>query len=176
MNNLFFSLLFFPIIFLCAQQKPVNQDVIDSIKNDVWTPFMESYAELDSDKLKSLHTNDIVRILIDQNKIQSGQTYLNDFGGFLEQVEENEGELGIAFAILTTALNGSKDLAYQTGYYEFSSRNDDDQNLVVRGYGHFNVALRKVDGVWKLFMDVDKRVNINLEEFESQEIVYRLDN
>lgn len=136
---------------------------------------MESYAELDSEKLQSIHSKDIVRVLMDQNKVQSGQTYLDDFGGFLNQVKENEGKLGIAFAILTTAVNDAEDLAYQTGYYEFSSKNKEDQDLVVRGYGHFSVGLRKIGGSWKLFLDSDKRIDLTLEEFEQQKIVYRLD-
>ena len=165
---------FLSFLVVQSQKKEVSKTVVESIEKDVWVPFMESYTELDSEKLKSLHTSDIVRITLDNNVVKSGQTYLDEFGGFLNQVGENGGQLGIAFALLTTAINDTEDLVYQTGYYEFSSKNKDDQDLIVRGYGHFSVGLRKTEGIWKLFLDSDKRVNITKEEFESQEIVYRL--
>lgn len=174
MRKLSFFLLFFSFLVVQSQKKEVPKEILEAIKEEVWLPFMESYAELDSEKLKSIHTKDIFRVTTDNNVVKFGQPYLDEFGGFLEQVQENQGQLGIAFALLTTAINDAGDLAYQTGYYEFSSKNKDDQNLTARGYGHFSVGLRKTDGVWKLSHDVDKRVDINKEKFESQEIVYRL--
>ncbi|MEM8927939.1 MAG: nuclear transport factor 2 family protein [Bacteroidota bacterium] len=176
MKNSFFLLLVLMLQFLNAQKKQVPQEILESIKHDVWIPFMEAYAQLDAKKLKSIHDSDIFRVTMDQNTVKTGQTYLDDFGGFLDKVNANGGGLGIAFAISTTAIDSSGNRAYQTGYYEFSSRNHDDPDLMVRGYGHFSVALRKTEGLWKLFLDADRRVDINLEEFESQAIVYRLDN
>ena len=78
MKKLFFLILLIPLLSLQAQE----QDVIEAIRKDIWIPFMESYAELDSEKLQSIHSRDIVRVLIDQNKVQSGQRYLDDFGGY----------------------------------------------------------------------------------------------
>lgn len=171
---------FIAILLLCfsgfcfAQQNEVPQEVLEKIKQDVWIPFMEAYAQLDSEKLKSIHTDDIFRVTIDQNQVRTGQSYLEDFGGFLDKMRDDGGGLGIAFAIISSATNGSGDLAYQTGYYEFSSKGKDEPELKVRGYGHFNVALRKVEGVWKLFLDSDKRIKLTLEEFEEEQTVYRL--
>ena len=72
-----------------------------------------------------------------------GQQYHRDRGilfgelwGFVENIKEKGGQLGIAFAILSTAINEEKNIAYQTGYYRLSSKRADDPNLVVRGYGH----------------------------------------
>lgn len=174
MRHVIYIFLFFSSFFCLSQENEVPKAVLDKIKNDVWLPFMEAYAELDSDKLKSIHSEDIFRVTIDQNNIQTGQAYLNGFGGYLYQVKSNGGKLGIAFAILTTAIDTSGDLAYQTGYYEFSSKNKDESSLTVKGYGLFNVALRKTDNVWKLFLDSDRRINISLSQFDNEEIVYRL--
>jgi len=176
MKPILLFLLFCFTAFCFAQQKKISEEALEKIRKDIWIPFMEAYTELDSEKLKSLHTDDIFRVTIDQNEVRTGQSYLEDFGGFLDQVQKDGGGLGIAFALESTAMDGSGDLAYQTGYYEFSSKGKDDPNLMVRGYGHFNVGLRKVNGVWKLFLDSDKRVDIDLEEFEKQEMVYRLGN
>lgn len=174
MKNIVSLFLVLPFFFLYAQERQVSEEIMESIKKQVWTPFMEAYAELDTKKLKSIHAADIFRVTIDQNDVRTGEAYLEEFGGFLEQVKNRKGKLGIAFAILTTAIDSSGDLAYQTGYYEFSSQGENDPDLVVRGYGHFNVGLRKTNGVWKLFLDSDKRIDITKAEFEEQEIVYRL--
>ncbi|MEO0570486.1 MAG: hypothetical protein AAF039_02200 [Bacteroidota bacterium] len=176
MRNFIILMVLFMAFLGFSQKKELPGALVEKIKKDVWIPFMEAYAQLDDDKLKSIHDPEIFRVMIDQNTVKTGQTYLNDFGGYLNQVSKNGGGLGIAFALLTTATNSSGDLAYQTGYYEFSSKEKDDSDLVVRGYGHFSVGLKKTEGLWKLFLDADQRIDITLEEFENQEIVYRLDN
>ncbi len=163
--------LLFVVLAVQAQQRPevepVPTQILDKIKSDVWIPFMQSYRDLDSDKIKSIHSPDIVRITIDNNKVETGQDYLDNFGGFLESVKSRGGQLGIAFSLRSTAINQSEDVAYQTGYYRFSSKREGENDLQVRGYGHFNVALRKEGGVWKLTLDSDKRVPIDAEEFNS---------
>ena len=175
MKHLFKITLFLVVGYVSAQQNEVPKEVIESIKTDVWIPFMESYADLDSDKLKSIHTKDIVRITIDQNEVKTGTSYLEHFGGFLDNVKQRGGQLGIAFAILSTAVDESQDIAYQTGYYRFSSKRKDDENLVPRGYGYFNVGLRKENGTWKLWMDSDKRTDISHSDFHNVDIIYDLD-
>ena len=161
----------------CAQQgqkREVSDKVLSSIENDVWVPFMEAYIESDGEKLKSIHSPDIVRVTTDQNVVKSGETYLNEFGGFVENVGKSGRKIGISFAILTTAINEEETLAYQTGYYQFSSQGPDDASLQVRGYGKFSVGLKKVDGSWKIFLDSDERTDISKSEFSAQEIVYEL--
>ncbi|WP_396589782.1 hypothetical protein [Allomuricauda sp. R78024] len=173
----------FALITLCffglsmAQEtKVVPEETITSIKKDIWIPFMEAYANLDSKKLKSIHSADIVRIYLDQNIVENGQSYMDNFGGFLNDMKQRDDRLGIAFTILTTAIDEKEELAYQTGYYRFSSKRKDDPDLVVRGYGLFNVGLKKEGGVWKLWLDSDKRINIDAAEFNSQDIIYELND
>ncbi|WP_420322664.1 YybH family protein [Flagellimonas sp.] len=169
------------ILFVCCsmlsfgqQQKTVPQEIIESIKNDVWIPFMQAYAELDSDKLKSIHSEDIVRITIDQNQIETGAKYLAHFGGFLESMKQHGQQVDIAFAILSTAMDENGVLAYQTGYYRYSSKGKDDEKLIPRGYGYFNVGLKKENDTWKIWLDSDKNADISHEEFVGQEILYEL--
>ena len=156
------------------QQTEISNAFLQSIENDVWIPFMEAYNESNSKKLKSIHSQDIVRVTVDQNQIETGDAYLDHFGGFVESVKERGGQLGIAFAILTTATNENGTLAYQTGYYRFSSKRADDNQLKVQGYGHFNVGLRKENGAWKIWLDSDARTDITHDDFNSQEIIYEL--
>jgi len=169
------------LFYLCcsllfAQQKQVPKEIIQSIEQHVWIPFMEAYSELDASKLVGLHSKDIVRVFLATNDIQTGEPYLEGFGAFLENTKENGGQVGIAFALKSTAVDASGSFAYQTGYYEFSSKNKDDPDFIVRGYGQFNVGLQKIEGTWKLFLDADERIDLTLEEFENQDMVYRLGN
>lgn len=170
-------LLFFFCLSICpAQEGPiiVSDKVLESIKNDVWIPFMEAYDQLDSQKIKSIHTKDIVRHMVDQNKIETGEDYLESFGGFLASVKDQGNKLGIAFAILNTAINETEDVAIQSGYYQLSSQNEGDTSLIIRGYGHFNVGLRKENGTWKIWMDSDKHTDISEDDFIKCEIIYKL--
>ncbi|MGW9686370.1 YybH family protein [Flagellimonas sp. 2504JD1-5] len=169
-------ILFFCVSFISFGQQgnTVSDSVIETIRDDVWIPFMEAYAQLDSDKLKSIHSKDIIRITIDQNRIETGSNYLENFGGFLDQMKQGGNEMAIAFAILSTAIDESGSLAYQTGYYRYSSRRTGDEKLTPRGYGYFNVALKKENDTWKITLDSDKRVDISDEDFREQKILYEL--
>nr|WP_299339140.1 hypothetical protein [Allomuricauda sp.] len=175
--KLLLSLAFTLICFVSFGQKiEVSEEVLQSIKTDVWIPFMESYAELNPDKLKGVHSKDIIRIYLSRNEIKTGDPYLQNFAGFLDSSKERGDKVGIAFSILSTAIDQDETLAYQTGYYKFSSKRKDDSKMVVRGYGHFTVGLKKEDNKWKLWLDSDKRVDITDSEFLSQDIVYSLEN
>lgn len=134
---------------------------------------MQAYRDTDAEKLKSIHTWDIMRITIDDNSIETGATYLENFGGFIESIGKSDREVAIAFSILSTAVD--EHLAYQTGYYRFSSKEKGEEEFTVRGYGFFNVALRNEVGTWKISMDSDKRADIDEEEFRRGGMVYELE-
>ncbi|MDC6364763.1 MULTISPECIES: DUF4440 domain-containing protein [Flavobacteriaceae] len=160
-----------------AQQRQaveIPQEILKSIAKDVWVPFMESYQQSDSKKLKSVHSKDIVRVTMDNNRIETGEAYLDHFGSFVENVKKQGRQMDIAFALLTTAINEDQTMAYQTGYYRFSSKGPDDENFAVRGYGHFYVGLIKENSQWKLWLDSDGRTNITSEDFNAQETIYEL--
>ncbi|MEM7486169.1 MAG: hypothetical protein AAF348_13260 [Bacteroidota bacterium] len=171
-------LVFFLVVgFTNGQNGPrtISKELLESIKAEIWIPFMESYAYLDSDKLKSIHSDEIVRITLDQDNIQTGQDYLTNFGRYIDNMKQQGGGLGIAFVILSTAVNETQDIAYQTGYYRFSSKQKGEKDLSIRGYGEFNVAIKKEEGSWKLVLDSDKRVQLSHDEFNSQKIIYKLE-
>ncbi|WP_222984254.1 hypothetical protein [Flagellimonas meishanensis] len=157
-----------------GQVVQVSDEILKSIEVDIWIPFMEAYNESDSEKLKSIHSQNIIRVSLDQNQIQTGEAYLERFGNFVEGTKERGGQIGIAFAILSTALDETEQLAHQSGYYRFSSKNPEDEELVIRGYGQFDVGLKQENGVWKIWLDSDKRIQLSNEEFDAQEIVYKL--
>lgn len=159
-------------LFCCLYLFSVGQTtdkILEEIKKDVWVPFMEAYDQSDPEKLKSIHTKDIIRVIMEQGEIKTGESYLENFADFVAT-----NRVGIAFAILSTSVDQNGELAYQNGYYRFSSKGDDD-GLVVRGYGEFNVGLRKENGSWKIWLDSDKRIPISHEDFNAEKTVYVLE-
>lgn len=159
-----------------SQEKEVPTETTEAIKNDVWIPFMEAYRDYDEEKLKSIHSSDIIRVNIDNNQIRTGEAYLQEFAAFLPRMKETGDRVGIAFAILTTAFNESVELVYQTGHYQFQMQGPNEPELTPRGYGFFNVGLRKENGIWKIFLDSDTKVELTEEEFQKAGISYSLSN
>lgn len=59
-----------------AQQRPttiIADTLLKNIEQDVWIPFMEAYKYGDSEKLKSIHSKNIIRVTLDQNRIETGE-------------------------------------------------------------------------------------------------------
>lgn len=182
--NRLLKLVSFPVLLLFIgpsfgqeeNKTQTDEVIISAIKQDIWVPFMEAYRDYDEGKLKSIHTEDILRINIDNNQIRYGEAYLNEFAAFLPRMKQNADKVGIAFVILTTAFDNSKEIAYQTGYYQFQMQSKDEEALSPRGYGYFHVGLRKENGVWKIFMDSDKKADMYPAQFKGKKTVYELEN
>ena len=173
--------LFIVVLYLVSnnafsqQPKPLDVDteIVASIKKDVWIPFMESYRDLDSKKLISIHTPDITRVSVNSNKIESGSVYLENINSFFERVEKMNREMSITFSIISSATTENK--VYQTGYYIFSSRAKGEE-FKPRGYSSFSVILTKDkdSGTWKIALDADKQVKFTQEEFMNSGTIYKL--
>ncbi|MEQ8924369.1 MAG: hypothetical protein RLO81_01080 [Fulvivirga sp.] len=168
-------LILFSVIATFGGEQPApvqaSHEDIEKIKTDVWQPFMESYRDLDITKFKSIHDENLLRVTINENRIERGSEYFDNVERFLGFVKANNKSIDISFAILSTAIKG--DDGYQTGYYRLRSINAEGE-YVVRNYGLFNVALKKVDGVWKLTMDSDKSVQLSDDEYSNVKIQYAL--
>ncbi|MEM7085326.1 MAG: nuclear transport factor 2 family protein [Bacteroidota bacterium] len=169
-------LLFFSFGSMQGQEnEPVegSNEVVASIFEDVWLPFMESYRALDVEKFKSIHAKDLTRVSISRNQIQSYADYFTQMEGVFKQVKESGRQMDIQFSIITSATGSHK--AYQTGYYCFRSRASASEEFQARGYGFFNVLLTKENGTWKISLDSDKRADITEEEFNKSGTIYSLD-
>ncbi|GLU44684.1 hypothetical protein Musp01_23080 [Muricauda sp. NBRC 101325] len=162
------------VVFGQQPKKEINPETVEAIKNDIWVPFMEAYDQGDSSKLKSIHSKDIVRVTIAQNQIETGAYYLDSFGNYVQSVKEKGDKINIAFAILSTAIDDSGNIAYQTGYYRFSSQNKGNTGQSFVGYGFFNVGLRRENGTWKIWLDSDNHTKITADQFNNAPFVYDL--
>lgn len=172
-----FSLFLFSVFstYVGAQQMKAlepNATIVEAVKNDVWVPFMESYRDLDFSKFESIHSPEITRVSLDMNKINSGEAYLKEMGGFFQQIKQVNYQMQITFSIVSSAT--TENTVYQTGYYTIGLRKNDQTPFQNRGYSSFGVLLTKENGKWKISMDTDKKVSLTQEEFDKG-VVYRLE-
>ena len=149
-----------------------SEEIMTSVYNDVWLPFMESYREMNIEKFKSLQANDLTRVSIDRNTIQAKSKYFESIEAFFNQFKQANRQMDIRFSILSTATGENK--VYQTGYYGFSSRVSDSEAFKPLGYGYFTVVLIKEEGQWKISLDADKQAAIDEDEFGKSETIYKL--
>lgn len=170
---IFVALLFSTQLF--SQQRPVKVDslIVESIEKEVWIPFMESYRDLDFQKLESIHTKDITKVSPKMNQIQTGATYLKTLNAFFEQIKSLNYQMDIRLSIVSSATSEEK--VYQTGYYTIGLRKDDQSAYQSTGYSTFSILAEKDQaGRWKIAFDTDEPTKMTEEEFMKSGIIYTL--
>jgi ketosteroid isomerase-like protein len=173
---LYISFLFLTTQTLFSQQgKPlaVDANVVEAVKKDIWIPFMESYRDLDFDQLKSIHADEITRVSVPMNQIQTGDDYWNTMNAFFQQIKTMNYQMNIRFSILTSATSADK--VYQTGYYTIGLKSNGEDDYRSTGYSSFSIlAIKDVkDGKWKITFDKDAPLQLTEEEFQKG-AVYQL--
>ena len=119
------------------------QDRQKEIDQQVWVKFTAAWEANDANTFNSIHTDDVWRI--NPGRLLIGDQYKNRNTDRMKGQEKNS---IIEFSFESRSING--DSAYEVGYYRIT-RKDDKQQFV----GRFHVALRKVNGVWKIAKDWD---------------------
>ena len=151
----------------------VDSLIVESVKEDIWMPFMESYRDLDIKKFTSLYSPEVTRISIDLNKIESGAEYFENINSFFESIKNMKLQMNITFSIVSSAT--TKNIVYQTGYYTIGLRKSDKEVYRSSGYSQFSVILIKENDSWKINLDSDKQVKLTEEEFIESGIIYKLE-
>lgn len=174
-----FSILTFTVLLssasLYAQQNGFqisNESIIKAVKQDVWTPFLESYRDLDIQKMLSIQDPKMTRVSIDKNSVETSDSYFKSLTNFFDTMKSAGYQMNIEFSIISTAV--SKDKVYQTGYYTVNIKPKNGQEFRSTGYSFFTVLLIQKEGKWKITLDADKKVNITKEKFESAGTIYKL--
>ncbi len=145
-----------------------TDDVQKAINKDVWKPFMISYAAFDTDAFMAVHTEDVIRINRDGKNIRIGEEYRKGQAQGNERNKKVGAQRSIEFSFLERFAR--EDIAFESGYYKVKSKRPEQEERTF--YGHFHVVLKKVDGVWKLWMDSDTSHDGTLgeEDFKKGEI------
>ncbi|MDF1864226.1 MAG: DUF4440 domain-containing protein [Saprospiraceae bacterium] len=153
--SIFFSLLLTPF-FVYSQVDSIQLQ----INQDVWYPFMESYASFNDKEFMSIHTDDIIRISRDGQRIQVGEEYAKSMAENAKWNKERKRTRTIEFSFLERFSSGG--MAFEVGYYKVISMEPEKEPK--NYYGIFQVVLKNIDGKWKLLVDSDTSINNSLTE------------
>ncbi|MEM7371191.1 MAG: nuclear transport factor 2 family protein [Bacteroidota bacterium] len=142
-----------------------SKEEVTNINQQIWEPFIDSYASFDAEQFMSLHTEDVIRVPRDSKKIYVGDEYGQRMHTSFGRMKESGTIRSIEFRFLQRMVH--KEAGYEVGYYKISTQRPGDQ--VRFYYGKFHVTLRKVNGTWKIAIDSDSSENnsITEEEFQS---------
>ena len=155
------SLLLFILSLSCFAQ-----NVQKEIDQQVWIPFTQAWEANDGTAYNAVHTEDVWRI--NPGRLLVGDEYKKRNA---ERMSGQPKESIIEFSFETRTSNG--DNAYEVGYYRITAPRDGGNQYYV---GRFHVALKKVNGVWKITQDWDtgeiNGVKITPESVEKRDFIH----
>ena len=156
---------FFGVLLFCqtAFSQGVEQHAInaeqEAINKDVWNNFMQAYQDLDASLFNQIHTEDIIRVAVDGNKILIGQEYKDQNLETFNRWNTQKVKQKIAFSFYNRIQKG--DWAYEIGIYKLTRYQGSNTQSY---YAKFNVTLKKISGVWKIHTDSDTNEGNTIEE------------
>ena len=136
----------------------------DKINRDVWYNFMQAYQDLNASLFNQIHTEDVLRVPVDQNQILVGREYKDANLLMFNQWNQLKVKQGIKFRFTNRIQKGN--WAYETGIYKLTRYSGYETEHL---YGKFNVTLKRVDGRWKIFMDADTSEGATIGESDFRE-------
>ncbi len=164
-----FRLLF--ALVLCAQTLFGQSDSLEQIQinKDVWYNFMKAYKELDASLFNQIHTDDVLRVIVDQEMMMVGSEYLDRNLETFNRWNANRIDQRIEFSFLSRTRKD--DWAYEVGIFKLTRKNGWQSQSY---YGKFNVTLKKINGIWKIKIDADTNEDgsIGEETFQKGAILY----
>ena len=148
------------IILLIFSATLFGQDTQTEIDQQVWTVFTEAWETNDSEAYNSIHSADVWRI--NPGRLLVGEEYRKRN---VERMQGQKKDSIIEFSFETRTSNGEN--AYEVGYYRITRKTDGEQFV-----GRFHVALKKIDGSWKITQDWDTD-EINGEKLTAESLQNR---
>ena len=144
----FFKL--FTLFLFTSASFTLFADESSAIDNQVWRPFMQAFSENNAQLMNSLHSDDVIRVVIDANRVFIGQAYKDKNNEVFEKWEQKGLDQTLQISILSRTISG--DVAFDTGTFKQTRTKGDKTSS---SYGSFFVTLKKVDGRWKIATDAD---------------------
>ncbi|WP_421763286.1 nuclear transport factor 2 family protein [Ekhidna sp.] len=122
-----------------------SQNTEKEINNMVWKPFTQAWEANDGEAFNKIHSKDVWRI--NPGRLLIGEEYKSRNSMRMNGVKKDR---IIEFTFETRTSNG--DNAYEVGYYRITDTSGLEPKFYV---GRFHVALKKIDGQWKIIQDWD---------------------
>lgn len=158
----------FSSLLLILSVNLFSQSQTEAINKDVWFNFMQAYQDLDASLFNKIHTKDVLRIPEESGNMMIGQEYkdanLENFNRWnLAKVKQK-----IEFSFYSRIQKAN--WAYETGIYKLTRYTDSGSQSY---YGKFHVTLKKVSGVWKIYIDSDNSNggSIGEEDFQKGDVL-----
>lgn len=159
MRSICFLLIYCFSLLSLAQEQSHQQ----AINSQVWTNFIKGFNERDNDLFSSVHSQDFIRVIRDNQQIFGFDKAFEDKPDEVkQQLQKWKRNLELRFIERIA----SEDKAFEVGYYKTSVVNSDTEEKRV-GYGKFHVLLRKENGKWKILMDSDIQGGVDEALFQS---------
>ena len=152
------------LMVVITSQLAYGQNEQEAINKDVWLNFMQAYENKNASLFNQIHTDDVLRVSSDRNTMYIGQEYKDRNLETFNRWNERKIKQKIEFSFLSRSQK--RDWAYETGIFKLTRYMGTESKSY---YGKFHVTLKKVSGIWKIFIDSDTSENGTLtgEDFQS---------
>jgi ketosteroid isomerase-like protein len=150
----------FLLFFTCCAGDMVAQNAQQEINDQVWTPFIQTFNNYDTDGFMALHSKDVVRSPRDSKAVWNWNEYYQreKKGDAEEKTSGVKRDLTLRF---TERIAGD-DLAVDVGIYKTTITRSDGK--IQSFYGRFHVVLRKENNTWKILVDTDSSEGQTINE------------
>lgn len=140
----------------------------EQINKDVWFNFMQAYQDLDASLFNQIHTDDVIRTVVDGNRMYLGKEYKDKNLEVFNNWNAKRVDQKIEFSFISRVQK--EGYAYEIGIYKLTRTNGTLSNSY---YGKFNVILRKENGIWRIMSDSDTNEKGTIDEshFDAGEIL-----
>ena len=157
---------FFSLLLLFSALSGYSQTAQEEIDTQVWIPFTKAWEANDAKAYNAVHSEDIWRI--NPGRLLIGDEYKMANS---KRMDGNSNGRIIEFSFETRIVN--KDNAYEVGYYRVTTPPAEVGQSHV---GRFHVALKKINGQWKITQDWDTgEINgekITPESLENRDFIH----
>jgi ketosteroid isomerase-like protein len=137
----------FILLLVASSFNCYSQDFQKEINTQVWTPFIQTFNQRDTEGFMLVHSKDLVRAPRDSKSIQNFEQYEKEN----RQWESHTSKRTIELRFIERL--ASEDQAYEVGIYKTSSSNEKGE--MQSFYGKFHVVMRKENRTWKILVDSD---------------------
>lgn len=155
----FFLLIFIISTFSYGQ-------ATSEIDQQIWIPFTKAWEANDAEAYNAIHSDNVWRI--NPGRLLIGDEYKQRNSDRMKGQKSNS---IIEFSFETRTSNGNN--AYEVGYYRITRERDGSSQSFV---GRFHVALKKIDGIWKIIQDWDtdeiNGVKLTPESLENRTFIH----
>lgn len=152
----------FSIVSLILFAQTAQQEIDEQI----WLPFTKAWEANDGEAFNAIHSDDVWRI--NPGRLLVGDEYKSRNA---ERMQGQQRARIIEFSFETRTSNG--DNAYEVGYYRITDNSQTEPRYFV---GRFHVAIKKIDGSWKIIQDWDtgeiNGVEITAESLKNRDFIH----